>query len=236
MIEAFPAIVNAEHLELTRHILLGLPITMGMFKPSAGSGLLVPAYRTVAIDNGDRVSYTFSTQYIGPASDDRFVIVCAGGRQTSSRNIVSCTVGGVATTLLVGADGVAHTAMFVTDTPIPAGTTASITVTCNGGTARLGIGVFSLTGTNRRKPVVIGIARTSYSTANLDIAAGGVIVGTAYSINAGNPYFTGITKYGSASLEGPNYLGVGFVTSDIAKSIAVHANGESFCFASIRAG
>jgi hypothetical protein len=107
------------------------------------------SYITNASDSVDRSVYTFSGQSIGPASNDRVVIVTIGSRVNASTTLSGVTIGGVTATEIayaqnVHAGGTEHCAIYAAK--ITSGTTAEIVVTFTGPSLRCAIGVFAKTG------------------------------------------------------------------------------------------
>lgn len=90
-VPAKPAIIKVENIEFSKHMLLGMPITMGFLGPHGpGLGIYEVTYRGVFQTNSD--PDTSSAIDIGPAYDDRIVLV---GYTTPQDPVTALTLGGV---------------------------------------------------------------------------------------------------------------------------------------------
>ena len=158
-----PAIVKPESLEVSRHMLLGMPLTMGML-PGKGPPPtpLVSAYGGHASNGNNLTSYSFASMSIGTAALDRYVLVYA--HTPSGAPITSVTVGGAATTVLGQDTG---NGFFLTNAPVTSGTTATVVISCATQALRGAAYTWSVTG----RP-----ALTEYMTgtsSSLNVAANG---------------------------------------------------------------
>jgi hypothetical protein len=140
-------------------------------------------------------TYT-STENIGDAGSDRYIVVVATGRSASTRTCDSCSVGGASTSRIasttVSSSGFYPFAIFITNDPFTSGTTASISVTFSGSMSRAGFHVFALYAPN-------GINLTPhhvvYSDTTINQEDGGVLVGGSANASTVNTNWTGLIEY-----------------------------------------
>ena len=184
----------------------------GTFTPmlSAGAATAPPSlsYRTHAETQAGGISATFTSQDIGTAASNRFVIVAvlAGSTGGSANTIASVTVGGTALTLAKSQfdSGNFHAAaIFIGN--IPSGTTATIVASLtSGSSSRWGIGVWAAYALNSITPTATN-GGTSSGTLTLDtnVQAGGIVTGVIFSNSGGTTTWTGLTKrYDSNAING----------------------------------
>lgn len=110
-------------------------------------GAVTSEFRTSAFDLTDLTTYTFAAQSIGTASATRRVVVGVGWASAAATTVSSLTIGGITAT----ADGDSGAATgnrraMIFSAIVPTGTTADVVVTLSGTGARLGIGVWRLSG------------------------------------------------------------------------------------------
>jgi hypothetical protein len=86
-----PAIIKHQNIEVSRHLLLGMPLTMGMHAPGLGVGPYSITFRGVYQTNS--TSFTSSSITIGPSYTDRIVLV---GVYSHSSTTNSISVGAIA--------------------------------------------------------------------------------------------------------------------------------------------
>lgn len=96
-----PAIVKAENLDFSKHMLLGMPLTMGMLRGSSRNAFSLTYISQFALGNAAS-SYTGTNQSLGslvPSGNDRYIVICTHGCVNSTAGqISSVTVGGIAAT------------------------------------------------------------------------------------------------------------------------------------------
>jgi hypothetical protein len=199
-----PAIVKPENLEFSKHMLLGMPLTMGMLAPKAASSLVV-AFTDVNITDADGTSYT-QTSSIGTAASDRYVVVVGWANDGSNRTISSCTVGGAATTRRANLGSVVDPiAIFITNSPVTTGTTASITVNYSSSVSNMGFAVFSLTGPVNTTPAGT-IQTSSLTSTTISVNKGGAIISGLNRRNStSNVTFTGLTLNDKSTAPGTSH-------------------------------
>lgn len=133
--------------------------------------------------------YTFTTQALGTAAADRYLIIGVEQRFTSGTpTITSVTVGGVAATaLFTEIDGGAATSsanMYIV--AYPTGTTADIVVNHSGGCTSCGIGVWAAYGLRSATPTDSGTSNTTGAmTTDLDVLEDSVAVGFVLTSGSG---------------------------------------------------
>ena len=173
----------------------------GMFQPLL-SGPIIPkiiTYQTNAVLNSPATTFTFSSQAIGTAQANRYVIVGVGG-SNSTRTVSTVTIGGISATQLVQQQsGIITSALFIAN--VPTGTTASIVVTWSGSQDRAGIGVWSATGLSSTSANSTGSTTTNNGTITLTTLSGGFAVGFTTQDNFGSTFtWTNLTSsFSSAS-------------------------------------
>lgn len=188
-----PAIVKAENLEFTRHILLGMPLTMGML--AAKNRTPVTATYTGAITSTtNALSYSL-TLPIGTASADRYIVVA-----------IFIPSGGVPSGVTI--DGVAAvtstTGIYISASPVTTGTTTTVAVTCQTTADQCLMYGYSLVGS---RPVTRNTAfnLTLNGTMTVNTIAGGcVIAGTRTNANAATTSWSVLTARNTQSLESTN--------------------------------
>jgi hypothetical protein len=153
--------------------------------PVANTRKVALTFRANAQDGTDLTTYTFASQAIGPASPDRYVIVCIGSRANSARSISSVTIGGIAATAVVTANnataGADMAAIYIA--LVPTGTTASVVVTFSGAMLRCVIGVYSMVQNGRATATNTNTATPSGTTptTTLTVPSNGSLVAAVWA-------------------------------------------------------
>jgi hypothetical protein len=140
------------------------------------------AFLQTATDTANATTYTFSSQNLGTASSDRYILVGIGSRAagTTEATINSVTVGGVSATIPVQRSvrpvnlSIAGFAIAA----VPTGTTGDIVITFSREMLRCGIVAYAITGNNASASDTDSGASADPSV-NLDIPADGVAFGMA---------------------------------------------------------
>lgn len=147
------------------------------------------SYRTNLESSSNATSYTFSGTDIGTAASDRLVVVgSVAAAASGGANVTSLTVGGSAATFDVRASS-GHTSELW-HRAVTTGTTASIVVNYSANMVSCGIAVWALYGVNATP---FDTATTTTSSTQIDIPAGGIVVGNA-RIDPGSTTWTGATE------------------------------------------
>lgn len=130
-------------------------------------------------------TYTFSSQNLGTADANRYIIVavCARSSDGSDRNLNSVTVGGVSATVNANSMFSGNTVALAV-AAVPTGTTGDVVVTFSGGMGNCGIGLYralDLSSTTAFDSATASDADPI--SANIDIQANGVCVAIAKTDN-----------------------------------------------------
>jgi hypothetical protein len=120
-----PAIVKAENLEFSKHMLLGMPLTMGML-PGKASAARTVTYRGSAAITGSSTTKTYTNAPIGTAASNRLVVLVATIPYTTLST--GATAAGNAMTL-VSSNSVSGRGVYIYGLVVPTGTAATITHT-----------------------------------------------------------------------------------------------------------
>jgi len=144
-------------------------------------------------------TYTKNSCAIGTApaaGERRFVVVCAGTvLDIGDRSIVSCQIGGVNATYLATANHLTRAIVGLFIREVSTGTTANVSVTCNGNTTGVGFTVYSLV-TDSYGYQAGTSANSTARPANhsLSVTEGGIAIGLATTRNGGAWSWTGLTE------------------------------------------
>ncbi len=162
-----------------------------------GSGGALPdatvSYESTASSTANSATYTFSSQGIGTAADNRTVVVGAVGHADGSGAITGITIGGNAATQIVYSQGPSagseECGIFAYD--LTSGTTADIIVSLSGTPHRCQIGVWALYGVGAPDDTVTDIALPF--SQSITISDGGVAIGVTMNNQSGG----NVTSWGS---------------------------------------
>jgi len=121
-----PAIVKAENLELTRHILLGMPLTMGMLPGKAGDPFFIDSsqYSTTASSSLETITWTHTTT----SATTCLVVAGTAINNAGTTNISSVTFNGVSLTQVVVAGSGSSTSLWRLFSPAVGSFTLSVTM------------------------------------------------------------------------------------------------------------
>lgn len=189
----------------------------------------------------DTNSYTFSSQNLGTASSDRYIIVGAVARKAgASATISSITIGGVSATIVkqqtntitnTNVSGLAIAA-------VPTGTTGNIVVTFSATMLRCAISAYAVTELDSATPYDDASSTSADPSVSLDIPTDGFAIGMGLTAAASTATWTGLTEdvdgtlesfvtYTSASDEFPSGATGRTITIDFGST-----NESSACFVS----
>lgn len=175
-----PAIVKANNLEFSKHMLLGMPLTMGMLYPA--KKLAQIEYITTVEDAGNLSTYTFTNASIGTATSDRLVVVVVTCADTggSTSTLSSVTIGGSAATIHVSS-GTSEFITAVASRLVSSGTTATVVLNFANALGRGACQIYRVWNYNNATPnataTVGGTTNASSRAVTVDIpATGGVAV------------------------------------------------------------
>lgn len=164
-----------------------------------GSRQKVLTYQTHAENTSSLSSYSFTSQPIGSAQADRYVIVGIGWANLSP-TISSVTIGGVsATNIATNANANGNSALYIA--LVPTGTTANVDIAFSGATGiHCGIAVWSATGLLSTTAVSSGNNSSSATpSVTLTTVNGGFVVAYAH-VGSNTSYsnttvpWTGVTQ------------------------------------------
>jgi hypothetical protein len=164
-----------------------------LYLPNNASADISIAFLQSAESGTDASSYTFSTQNIGVAATDRHIIVATIARG-ASQTLTGVTIGGVtATSVANNSNDGSIAALFIA--AVPTGTTGDIVLTFSGTMIRAADGAYRATGLGSATPTDTGVSSANAPTTDLDIAAGGFGIGTAFSGGTAPTFtWTGLTE------------------------------------------
>jgi hypothetical protein len=175
-----PAIVKPENLDFSKHMLLGMPLTMGMLAKRRKELSLV--YVTSSVSNSDLSSYTLTNSNIGTAEPDRIVVVGATSRSgVASQYATGVTIGGAAATLISRSTGNDDTSS-IWALPVASGSTATIVVSFLNTQVRAGFTIWALYGKSTSSYAassVLSVGAPS-GTQSVSTVAGGVAAAVAF--------------------------------------------------------
>lgn len=182
----------------------------------------------------DLTTYTFSSQNLGTAASDRYIIVAASCRKADpAATLSSATIGGVSATIIHQSTRGGNTvALFAA--AVPTGTTGDIVVTWSTGVLRCGIGAYRVTGSDATTYHDRDVGtEVNNPIATIDVPAGGFAIAAGY--NAGNTTATwsGVTEDYDTTVESNNYTGAsdtfGSAQTDLAITFTPSAAGGNPC-------
>lgn len=134
-------------------------------------GTRTVTYISQASQTADTTSYFFGSQSIGPASNDRVVVVCCNVRNALTTTIAGASIGGIPATVLVSADSgttSGSSKCYIFAAKVPTGTTADIIIIFDNTCSRCNIHVYTLTGTGGTVTPTTTAANTSTSLYSLN--------------------------------------------------------------------
>ena len=131
-----------------------------------------------AVDSGSATAYTFSSQALGAAADDRIIVV--GGFSTNAvQTVSSVTIGGVSAVHVASATDSGGEQCALWQAAVPSGTTGDVVWTWGGAEVGMGIGVWRIVNAVPSAYDFSGVTGASALSSTLDIPANGVAI--AYS-------------------------------------------------------
>lgn len=212
-----PAIVKAENLEFSKHMLLGMPLTMGMLGPfGLGPGPWEVNYIGGAETANNASTSLTGTFNLGPAYSDRICYVVCGSSTTGS-GTTGVTVGGVSgTTLITRLTYGAMEIWKVIDFP---GTDA-VTVTATCSSRALTFYVYICTGALLGKNTVVDTRTAGANNTNS--------ISVSFATTAvGDMFVAGGQKVGGGATSYAGFGGTAGVAEDANRSIGLSAGSMS---------
>jgi hypothetical protein len=121
-----PAIVKAENLEFSKHMLLGMPLTMGMLPGKAGDPFFIDSsqYSTSASSSLETITWTHTTT----AATTCLVVAGTAVNNAGNTDITSVTFNGVSLTQIVSAGSGNSTSLWRLFSPAVGSFTLSVTM------------------------------------------------------------------------------------------------------------
>lgn len=146
-------------------------------------------------NTSDLTAYTFSSQNLGDAAADRYIIVCAESRSGSTFDISTLTVGGVTATIIANSfnssSNYGRAVMGIA--AVPTGTTGDIVVTWSAGVVRCSIQVYRATELNSATPVDSDTSIADDPTVTLTVG-NGFAIGACGTGTPGSATWTNLTE------------------------------------------
>lgn len=128
--------------------------------------------------SADQSTYTFTNRAIGPANNNRLVVVVTQAGNNGSR-VSSVQIGGVAATELVDVATNGPCAIYAR--VVPTGTTATIAITYNASQNGCLFQVYTITGLSSTTPVSTYSATNNDPSTTINVPAGGIVIAGAHS-------------------------------------------------------
>lgn len=180
-----PAIVRAENLEFSKHMLLGMPITMGMLpgKSTPASVSFVQSLALTGLSSGSR-SVSMS---IGAAASSRVVILGVLHNDSRSSGVSNVTIGGVAATQRATQTNASGSILYFFTALVISGTTATVDYFLGGTCAALGFATFRATDLANVVPAASGSSVSDPGSVTLTVPPGGFAVAISMSGSASGP-------------------------------------------------
>ncbi len=205
-----PAIVKAENLEFSKHMLLGMPLTMGML-PGKGPTARTVTYRGSFNGGTTSTTKTYTDAPIGTAASDRLVVVAVSIPYTTTST--STTAAGNAMTLVASVP-TSGRALYIYGLVVTTGTTATIvnTTAASVGTYPMFVYTVSLGSTSATPSDTDTFSVTNVGSASfpaVTVPTGGVYIACAFSGGGTDITWTGATE----NTELPSLLGRAAVAS-----------------------
>lgn len=182
-----------------------LPLLMMARKAAGGGGGPITAtYQTQTSSGTDASSYSFTSQPIGTAAAGRRVVVSIGYASASAVTLSSVTIGGVSASIDGDTDAITgNRRAYIVSAVVPTGTTATVAVTLSGTAARVGIGVWSLSGGSPTGQTATSINSNS-GTLTVTTAVNDVVICAGYASHSSGTVtttWTDATERFDASIE-----------------------------------
>lgn len=174
-------------------------------------------------------STTFSTASIGTAAADRYVTVGAICNDVVAHTITGMTIGGNSATVTASSSAATFSAWGILN--VTTGTTANIVVSFNSNltSARCLIGVWNINGTVNSTTAFDTLVLAGSETGDIDVDAGGIILGTAYMLNSATSFtWTNLTeRYDAVSAGVHTFSGADEAFAGAVTNQSITANAAS---------
>lgn len=156
------------------------------------------SFLQTAFSTTDGTSFTFSSQNLGTAAADRYIIVAVQSRSvgTDVHTIDSVTVGGVSATIVVQRQNNAANSSYagLAIAAVPTGTTGDVVVTFSTTMLRCEVGLWRATGLASATATDFGSSTASAPTYAIDVVAGGFAIGAVTQSNGVSAAWTNLTE------------------------------------------
>lgn len=138
------------------------------------------AFLQKATDTSGQTTYSFTSQNLGTADLDRYIIVSVLARSsgTGARSISSCSIGGVSAEVAVLRQTIAtnsNTAALII-AKVPTGTSGTISITFSGAMVRCGIAAYRAVGLITSTPFDTASSGASNPSFTYEVPANGVVI------------------------------------------------------------
>lgn len=180
-----PSIIKPENVEFSKHMLLGMPLTMGMVATSGNPiGGFVSSYEVASTST---YVYSFADCNIGKPAANRVIVVVSTAANPSGGTLLgSVTIAGVTATRAVTTSNSSRP-LLIDYAVVPSGTTATISTRFGNNTDGIAIGVYAIypsssTPVDASENNTSG-GQTSISISGLSKTAGGIAIFGAHSID-----------------------------------------------------
>jgi hypothetical protein len=199
-----PAIVKAENLEFSKHLLLGMPMTMGMLKGgSSAPPITVIGRASIKALGTALTTYSFGEMPLGGTSPTRYVLAYVFGESdtATSRTISSVKINNVTATIhatgfRVGGNGIIRAAIAGVLAPLY--DAPGVVVTFSGAMNRAGAFIVGIDGliSDVAYDTITAATQTSGVTYSnvIDWKAGGYVMGGLTASEQGSHFWTGLNE------------------------------------------
>lgn len=208
-----------------------IPAALSMM--AFGGTAVTPAtfiYKGQSTQEPNQASYTYSTLDFGTAAADRFVIVGITAHDSSgSKDITSCTIGGVTATKLVDGTGGGVISCDLWGAVVPTGTTGDVVFNVASTATKSAItwGVaYNLQSTTPVDTLVVNTGSTTPLAGNIDVSEGGFVFGIMTVQNTVASYTaTGYTEASDQTIgTGNGSYGSGYYGGNPSSPVSAEAN------------
>lgn len=209
-----------------------MTVPVGIFAGASGVVPLKLTWRGNTASSATAGSLTYSNFPIGDPVEDRNVIVVAWSTDSNGPVPTSCTVSGIACTRVALQSGNLANAVFITNSPLLSGTTASATVSWSGSNvSNRMVGAYTVVGKINRTPV-FSFGGSCSTVQNVQMKAGGVLVATGGRYNStGALDFTNLNQDVTGTVASSHRYTVGSYSAPKAEVRSISGNAGSWAVA-----
>lgn len=227
-----PAIVKPENIDFSKHMLLGMPMTMGMLAARGNSPSYVYCTQTSSATN--LTSYTFTAVPISTASAYRRVLVLINGTGSASgRTLSSVTIGGVtATSHVINVSSSTYSSRMVSAL-VPTGTTADIVITYSGSMNDCSIGVWALYNVASTPRLTAKPNTTTYNY-TLNLIPNDITILAQWDTSTAITWTNATRDFNAIGGSGENYSGASYQSTTTQTRVIADSLGDySYAVASV---